>query len=212
MNQEVNKIVQDLYTCLPNDRNKFNSIMENLKVKFLSSPNSPQINYNIKLSNTNYSSQLLKESLINTNNIPSIKNNININNNANYINNNTDINSSLNPLKLNYNFQPINLPTYNVQNKQYDSINNDELGDYININNINNNNGFHTGTFNVNNLYENKIQNDIHANVKYYYPEEYNSQFNDNKNQNNDWNMNQINNNNLMYGSKNNFYKAQSDV
>ena len=115
-------------------------------------------------------------------------------------------------MKLNYNFQPINLPTYNVQNKQYDSINNDELGDYININNINNNNGFHTGTFNENNLFENKIQNDIHANVKYYYPEEYNNQFNDNKNQNNDWNMNQINNNNLMYGSKNNFYKTQSDV
>ena len=208
MNQEVNKIVQELYACLPNDRNKFNSIMENLKVKFLSSPNSPQINYNIKLPNTNYSSQLLKDNLLNSNNIPPIKNNININNNTNYINDNADINSSLNPLKANYNFQPINLPTYNIQNKQYDSINNDELGDYININN----NGFHTGTFNENNLYENKIQNDIHANVKYYYPEEYNLQFNDNKNQNNDWNMNQINNNNLMYGSKNNFYKTQSDV
>ena len=36
MKLEVNKIVQELYTCLPNDRNKFNSIMENLKVKFLS--------------------------------------------------------------------------------------------------------------------------------------------------------------------------------
>lgn len=81
MNQEVNKIVQELYTCLPNDRNKFNSIMENLKVKFLSSPNSPQINYNIKLPNTNYSSQLLKDNLLNSTNIPSIKNNININNN-----------------------------------------------------------------------------------------------------------------------------------
>ena len=206
MNQEVNKIVQELYTCLPNDRNKFNSIMENLKVKFLSSPNSPQINYNLKFPNTTYSSQLLKDNLINSSSILPIKNNIN--NNTNYINNNTDVNSSLNPLKVNYNFQPINLPTYNVQNKQYDSINNDELGDYININN----NGFHTGTFNENNLYENKIQNDIHANVKYYYPEEYSSQFNDNKNQNNDWNINQINNNNLMYGSKNNFYKTQSDV
>ena len=207
MNQEVNKIVQELYTCLPNDKNKFNSIMENLKMQFLSSPNSIQLNYNIKSPDTNYSSQLLKENLINSTNIPPIKNNININNNINYINNTTDINSSLNPLKENYNFQPINLPTYNVQNKQYDSINNDELGDYININN----NGFHTGTFNENNLYENKIQNDMHANLKYYYPEEYNSQFND-KNQNNDWNMNQINNNNLMYGSQNNFYKTQSDI
>ena len=209
MNQEVNKIVQELYTCLPDDRNKFNSIMENLKVKFLSSPNSPQINYNIKFPTTNYSSQILKDNLINSTNIPPIKNNININNNTNCINNNNpEIYSSLNPLKVNYNFQPINLPTYNVQNKQYDSINNDELGDYININN----NGFHTGTFNENNFYDNKIQNDIHANVKYYYPEEYNSQINDNKNQNNDWNMNQINNNNIIYGSKNNLYKTQSNV
>ena len=38
MNHEVNKIVQELYSCLPNDRNKFNSIMENLKEKFLLSP------------------------------------------------------------------------------------------------------------------------------------------------------------------------------
>ena len=53
----------------------------------------------------------------------------------------------------------------------------------------------------------------MHANFKYYYPEEYNSQFNDNnKNQNINWKMNQINTNNIMYGSQNNFYKSQSGI
>ena len=206
MNEEVNKIVQELYTCLPNDRNRFNSIMENLKEKFLSFSNNQQTNHNIKLPNTNYSSQLVNENIIKSNNIPPIKNNIN--NNQNYLNNSSDINSSLNPLKSISNFQPINLPTFNVKNKQYEAINNDELGDYINLNN----DYHHTGTFNEN-LYENKIQNDVHANLKYYYPEEYNSQYNDNKMQNTDWNINQINNNNnLMYSSKNNFYKTQNDI
>ena len=207
MNQEVNKIVQELYTCLPNDRNKFNSIMDNLKAKFLSSSNKSKVNYNLKIPNINYSSKVISENINTTNNIqsniPTIKNNIN--NNANYLNNSSEINSSLNPLKAMPNFQPINLPTFNVQNKQYEQINNDDLGDYINLNNY----GYQT-SFN-DNYYENKKQNDMHANCKYYYPEEYNTQFNDNKNQNSDWN-NQINSNNLMFGSKNDFYKMNNEI
>ena len=204
MNQEVNKIVEELYSCLPNDRMKFNSIMQNLKEKFLSSPNYEKMNYNQKFPTTSYTSQIINENIINSNNIPNIKNN-NLTN-PNYLLNNTELNSSssLNPLKAISNFQPINLPPYNVQNKQYEGLNNDEIGKFININNINND--YQSGLFNEN-IYENKIQNDIHANFKYYYPEEYNSQFNDiNKNQNYEWTKEQLNSNNLMYGSKNNFY------
>ena len=204
MNQEVNKIVEELYSCLPNDRMKFNSIMQNLKEKFLSSPNYEKMNYNQKFPTTSYTSQIINENIINSNNIPNIKNN-NLTN-PNYLLNNTELNSSssLNPLKAISNFQPINLPPYNVQNKQYEGLNNDEIGKFININNINND--YQSGLFNEN-IYENKIQNDIHANFKYYYPEEYNSQFNDiNKNQNYEWTKEQLNPNNLMYGSKNNFY------
>ena len=203
MNQEVNKIVQELYSCLPNDRKKFNSIMDNLKVKFLSSSNPSKKNYDLKILNTNHSSQLMSENVNTTNNILPIKNNNN--NNINYLNNSLENNSPANPLKVMSNFEPINLPTFNVQNNQYDEINNDDLGDYINLNT----NGYQSGAFNEN-YYENKKQNDMHANCKYYYPEEYNSQFSDNKIQNSDWN-NKVNSNNLMYGSKNNFYKMNNE-
>ena len=205
MNHEVNKIVQELYTCLPNDRNKFNSIMENLKAKFLSSPNNPKINYNIKMPTASYTSQILNDNIIKPNTIPNININTNITN-PNFLNNSSDVNPSLNPLKGLTDFQPINLPTLNIQNKQYQQpLNNDELGDYINLNNE-----YHTGGFNEN-IYENNIQNDVHANCKYYYPDEYNNQINDNKYQNLDLNNNKLNNNNLMYGSKNNFYKTESE-
>ena len=55
---------------------------------------------------------------------------------------------------------------------------NDDLGEVININNINKD--YQIGTYNENNKYENNIKNDIHANFKYYYPEEFNNQMNDN--------------------------------
>ena len=209
MNQEVNKIVDELYSCLPNDRNKFNLIMENLKQKFLSSPNNNiRINYSPKFHTKSYTSQLINEN-IKANSIPNIQNNnINNPNNPNYLtNNNIEINSTFNPLKEISNFQPINLPPFNAPNKNYETLNNNENGDFININNE-----YQSQLFNEN-RYENKIQNDMHANFKYYYPEEYNSQFNDNnKNQNIDWKMNQINTNNIMYGSQNNFYKSQSGI
>jgi len=204
MNQELNKIIQELYTCLPNDRNRFNLIMENLKDKFLSSPSNPNINYNYKFSKEKFSSQIMNEKSINQNiNIPNIKNNINIQNN--FLNNNTDVNSSLNPLKVISNCQPIDLPTLNVQNKLYDA-NNEDIGEYINLNN-----NYNSETFNEN-IYENKIRNDVHANCKYYYPEEYNSQVNENKFQNIDWKNNLINNNiNSNYGGKNYDYKKKNE-
>jgi hypothetical protein len=56
-----------------------------------------------------------------------------------------------------------------------------------------NNNGYQSGFFNEN-MYDNKIKNDIHANCKYYYPNEYNFNMNDNnKMQNNDWKNTQMN-------------------
>ena len=59
-----------------------------------------------------------------------------------------------------------------------------------------------------------KIKNDVHANFKYYYPNEYNSQFNDNNNKmlNYDLTNNQMNSNYLMQQSQNNFYKTQSGI
>ena len=63
MNYEVNKIVDELYTCLPNDRNKFNNIMENLKQQFLSNPNK-QMNFK---GYTNYNSPLINENSIDVN-------------------------------------------------------------------------------------------------------------------------------------------------
>ncbi len=195
MNQEVNRIVNELYLCLPNDRNKFDSIMKNLKDKFLSSSyNDHQINYNQNLPKTNFNPQFLNDNNINVINLPNIKNN-----DTHYLSTNSE-NPSINPLKGNYNIQTINLPTYNVQNKQY-QLSTDNIGEYIHINN-----DYQVGPFN-DNLFENKRQNDVHANYKYYYPEEFSSQFNTNENiPNLNWKNNNINNfndnNNLMYGTK----------
>ena len=195
MNQEINKIVNELYLCLPNDRNKFDSIMKNLKDKFLSSSyNDHQINYNQNLPKTNFNPQFLNDNNINVINLPNIKNN-----DTHYLSTNSE-NPSINPLKGNYNIQTINLPTYNVQNKQYE-LSTDNIGEYIHINN-----DYQAGPFN-DNLFENKRQNDVHANYKYYYPEEFSSQFNTNENiPNLNWKNNNINNfndnNNLMYGTK----------
>ena len=195
MNQEVNKIVNELYLCLPNDRNKFDSIMKNLKDKFLSSSYNEQINYNQNMPKTNFSQQFFNDNNINIINIPNIKNT----DNTHYLSTNSE-NPSVNPLKGNYNIQPINLPTFNVQNKQYE-LSNDNIGEYIHANN----NDYQVGSFN-DNLYENKIQNDVHANYKYYYPEEFSSQFNTNEkipkiNWKNNNNNNMSDNNNLMYGN-----------
>jgi len=174
MNYEVNKIVDELYTCLPNDRNKFNNIMENLKQQFLSSGNKNNFNKGM----TNYSSPLINENSLEINNINIQNYKGNSLNNVNNLINNTESTSSLNPLRGLSNLQPITLPTLNIKNKRNDALNNDDLGDVININNINNKD-FQMGTYKEN-KYENNIKNDMHANFKYYYPEEYNSQLNEN--------------------------------
>ena len=174
MNYEVNKIVDELYTCLPNDRNKFNNIMENLKQQFLSSGNKT-MNFNKGM--TNYSSPLINENSLEINNINMQNYKANSLNNVNNLINNTESASSLNPLKGLNNLQPITLPTLNIKNKRNDALNNDDLGDIINMNNINRD--FQMGSYNEN-KYENNIKNDMHANFKYYYPEEYNSQINEN--------------------------------
>ena len=171
MNYEVNKIVDELYTCLPNDRNKFNGIMENLKQQFLTGNKYTNFNKGIN----NYSSQLINENSMDINNRNYKANSLN---NVNNMINNTESTSSLNPLKTMNNIQPITLPTLNVQNKKNESLNNDDLGEVININNINKD--YQQGIYNDNNKYENNIKNDFHANLKFYYPEEYNSQINDN--------------------------------
>ena len=171
MNYEVNKIVDELYTCLPNDRNKFDNIMENLKQQFLSTGNNKTMNFNKGLTNNN--SQIMNENSIDINNFKA-----NSLNNINNLINNTESNSSLNPLRAINNLQPITLPTLNVKNKKNDALNNDDLGDVININNINKD--YQIGSFNENKYENNNIKNDTHANCKYYYPEEYHSQFNDN--------------------------------
>jgi hypothetical protein len=171
MNYEINKIVDELYTCLPNDRNKFNNIMENLKQQFLSTGNKAM---NFK-GFTN--SQLINENLIDINNINNQNYKANSLNNVNNLINNSDSISSLNPLKGLNNLQPIVLPTLNIKNKKNDSLNNEDLGDAININNMNKD--YQIGLYNEN-KYDNNIKHDVHANCKYYYPEEYNSQINDN--------------------------------
>ena len=172
MNYEVNKIVEELYTCLPNDRNRFNNIMDNLKQQFLTAGNKP-MNFNKGIN-----SQLINENSIEANNINKLNFKTNSLNNVNNLINNTESISSLNPLKGLNNLQPITLPTLNVKNKKNDALINDDLGEVININNINKE--YQIGTYNENNKYENNIKNDIHANFKYYYPEEFNNQMNDN--------------------------------
>ena len=77
MNYEVNKIIEELYTCLPNDRNKFNNIMDNLKQQFLSSGNRP-MNFNKGLN-----SQLMNENSIEANNINKLNFKANTLNNVN---------------------------------------------------------------------------------------------------------------------------------
>ena len=205
MNQEVNKIIEELYTCLPNDRNKFNSIMENIKQKFLTTSSSERISFSQNFPTVSYTSQIMNKDDVQSKSIPIVQQNAK---NINVINNTSDTSSSMNPLKALSNFQPISLPEYNAQNKHFDGLNNGELGEFIDINA-----GYQSGLFN-NNLYENKIKNDVHANFKYYYPNEYNSQFNDNNNKmlNYDLTNNQMNSNYLMQQSQNNFYKTQSGI
>jgi len=204
MINEVNKIVEELYTCLPNDRNRFNQIMSKLKENFLSQPNEQKFNNNIPYPNTGYNSSQITENII-QNNIP----NFNINNNPkNFFGYNLEVNSSLAPTNPISNLQPINLPSYKVQNKDNIESNNEEVGEYINLNNLNN--GYQTG--NNDNYSENKIKNDIHANCKYYYPDEYNSQFTDiEKNKNFDYKNKPNDNENLYFGSKNNFSNTNND-
>ena len=116
MNYEVNKIVEELYTCLPNDRNRFNNIMDNLKQQFLTAGNKP-MNFNKGIN-----SQLINENSIEANNINKLNFKANSLNNVNNLINNTESISSLNPLKGLNNLQPITLPTLNVKNKKNDAF------------------------------------------------------------------------------------------
>ena len=135
MNYEVNKIIQELYTCLPNDRTKFDIIMSKLREGFLESKN----NSDIKFPNTGYNSSYANDKIF----INKFKNE-----NVNHKKYKNQDNELLNPSFPLANFQPINLPTNSYPNKDNNAdelrqiYNNENYLDNMNKNDMNINNKY----------------------------------------------------------------------
>ncbi len=150
--------------------------MENLKVRFLSEPPKQNINNERQGGMKPFQNMSNKETQINNDYY------------QNYINMGTE--SSV-PQKAIPNFKPINLQPYVSQNRPLEdmniNMNYNEEGKFDEYNNAN------RGNRNINMNYYNNTNsgnNDTHANLKYYYPEEYNSMY-ENENRENRENNNE---------------------
>ena len=197
MNSEVCKVVEELYSCLPNDKSKFNHIMDNLKKKFLSNPpnkiSNSQPFQSISMSSPYLTQAQLTQNITNNNNYNqnAINTSLNINNSkcCNYMNNmnNTDINEMHPPQKAIPDFKPINLESYVNQYKPLNDMYNSGINEMNKFNNMANNNMNINEFYNMNangNLYESQMREDTHANFKYYYPDEYNNHLEQNNDNN----------------------------
>ena len=222
-NIQLEETIEELYSCLPNNRTKFNIIMENMKKSFLRNiksqnqtkfrNNQYKLNYQI---NKPYQHQYFIPNITSLNNCNMLINKANNLNNLNYKqnafntfkkNNNIDIIPSK-KYGRNVNYKPIkmnedNLNRYNTQRNFYHA--NEKKNRY------NKKNGF-KGTIpdallvNPKPLRTNsqqKLLNDTHANVNHYCPEKKNDAYEgDNDRDGNGWHnkannimLNNINNN-----------------
>ena len=221
----IEDTLEELYSCLPGNRNKFNYIMEDMKKRFLRNIKNPTKKQNqqnqYKSSNPNNNSQYLQ----------SVSSKNNINNKYDKINNlnfkpkivspysiNNNIKETLSSIKneQNINYKPIkiqdNINHYNTQRNFYPGQNR------INSNGKGNNykrkasNGFR-GTIpdalliNPKPLRTNsqqKLLSDTHANCNQYYPEKNSNIYDgDFDRDGNGWH-NQANN--IMFNTSENFF------
>ena len=220
----IEETIEELYSCLPGDRKKFNMIMENMKKRFLTAKNAKQAKSNQSKvpfqpfqQNNNQKNNFL------ANNDFSPKNNINnnLNNKSNPINafklNNTNnnIRDSFPSLRFeqNINYNPIKIQDtrnhYNTQRNFYKEER--RINDYDNKRN--NMNAF-KGTIPdallvspkpLRTNSQQKLLSDNHANCNFYYPEINNACEGDIDINGNGWH-NQANN--IMFNTDENFYKG----
>lgn len=220
MKVQVNEIVEELYKCLPNDRHKFNLVMENLKAKFLS------INNNQDTLNSIYNYQELNPEVKNKNTFFNFKS-TSINKEKKNNNHNNYRNASCDNKKDNYNIYQ-NFKNQNDFNNHNlvncrgfinDKKNQEKL--YLNRTDVtekNKTSRFFPCTlpevlllskkpltiFSQQNKYS-----DTHANCKFYYPETYNPLYETNNDLDNmEWHNKA---NNIMLNTNNSFYPKSEE-
>ena len=219
MNIEDKK--EELYSCLPRDRNKFNLIMDDMKKRFLRKVKNPNRSQN-KLDQNKITFQPKNQQFL-QNNLPArnYSNKIIKKNNLNYSpfltnNYNKEIKDTIpsSPFEQNVNYKPIkiqeNLNNFNSQRNFYPEQN--RLNNFLGGNKKNISNGFH-GTLpdalliNPRPLRTNsqqKLLSDTHANCNFYYPEKGSNLYEEIIDRDGNGWHNQANN--IMFNTNDNFF------
>ena len=218
----IEDTIEELYSCLPRDRNKFNLIMDNMKKRFLRNVKKPNKSQNkfeqnkiefqpknqqfIKnnLSSQNYSNKFIKKNNLNFN--PFLNNNYN-----------KEIKDTIpsSPFEQNINYKPIkiqeNLNYYNNTQRNFHPEQK-RLNNFLGGNKKNISNGFH-GTLpdalliNPRPLRTNSQQrllSDTHANCNFYYPEKNSNLYEEFIDRDGNGWHNQANN--IMFNTNDNFF------
>ena len=217
----IEDTIEELYSCLPRDRNKFNLIMDDMKKRFLRNVKKPNKSQNKfeqnKIEFQPKNQQFLKNNLSSQNysNKNIKKNNLNF---SPFLNNNynKEIKDTIpsSPFEQNVNYKPIkiqaNLNNYNSQRNFYPEQN--RLNNFLGGNKKNISNGFH-GTLpdalliNPRPLRTNsqqKLLSDTHANCNFYYPEKGSNLYEEIIDRDGNGWHNQANN--IMFNTNDNFF------
>ena len=213
--------IEELYSCLPRDRNKFNLIMDDMKKRFLRKVKNPNKSQNKpdqnKITFQSKNQQFLKNNLSGQyySNKFNKKNNLNFNTFLNN-NNNKEIKDTIpsSPFEQNTNYKPIkiqeNLNNYNTQRNFYPEQT--RLNNFLGGNKKNVSNGFH-GTLpdalliNPRPLRTNsqqKLLSDTHANCNFYYPDKNSNLYEEIIDRDGNGWHNQANN--IMFNTNENFF------
>ena len=219
----INETIQVIYSCLPDDRNKFNILMDQLKKQFLFPKKNPsnfnQINNNIPYQNLNNQQNIFSPSqnqfLINNMNPINQYNFQNNDNKSPQMRQDNNFNDYNKPQqqKVIPNFKPINLQSIENNNnygKNQENYYNNRCNNFVRNN--------YKNTLPERELLTRKPlrtnslpkkYNDTHANVKFYYPEDYTSLYEGNNDTDHlEWH-NQANN--IMLNTNNNFYPSHRE-
>ena len=186
-NKNVDLIVEEIYSCLPNDRYKFDRIMNNLKNEIVGDYNySDNIPSTKILSSSEYFQKKNYSNQIPQNYSQNNQMNSNLNNNSDFIYRNNNKNNIYSQNQ-NSNFMINNNNNNNTINSNY--VSTLPEGEFLNMK------PFQPKS-------HQKIISDVHANTKFYYPEEYNSISNDfNRQKDMEWNNRA---NNIIYNTMRN--------
>ena len=217
----IEDTIEELYSCLPRDRNKFNLIMDDMKKRFLRKVKNPNRSQN-KLDQNKITFQPKNQQFL-QNNLPArnYSNKIIKKNNLNYSpfltnNYNKEIKDTIpsSPFEQNVNYKPIkiqeNLNNFNSQRNFYPEQN--RLNNFLGGNKKNISNGFH-GTLpdalliNPRPLRTNsqqKLLSDTHANCNFYYPEKGSNLYEEIIDRDGNGWHNQANN--IMFNTNDNFF------